>query len=1132
MPVQPQQQAPTAGLAAPGNTALIQLRNLTTDDLRSRLEKLLVRPLPVNVDATGAWQAFPVEATPGVGVVVSVKPTTREVRVDGPASQVAAWQSVITALDSPASSADGVTQLVATKPASHDRVRKALSVLQTQGVADGSIAAKLTAMMQPKDAAAAPANPPAPAAGQAETNVQVAPGAAQTAIDAAQLAEAAGGLLGPVQVEFVEGLDVIVLRGAERDVQRVMEIINQIEQLSAVTVPLIEILPLKNLESVQLAALLNRLYTQVLAARVGEVSITPLGKPNALLIIGRKENVQMAMELIQRLDQPALPTGSFQVFPLKHASAEDAKMMIDEFLGQEETTGTAPPATTNPNQPLTLAAQALVVADSRTNSLIVSAGPRDLAEIAALIERIDSAGTAAVDQVRVFPLRNAIASEMAQVLESAIQTQSSSGRSQSGAAGQPGSSNNSSSGGGRASSLEFMTIGSSQPLQSGILSDVRITAEPRGNAIIVTAPAESMELIAALIEQLDHAPNVTAELKVFTLNNGDASSLVDMLRSLFSAPEDGGGTESGGVSQGGLARLQFSVDARTNSIIAAGSREDLAVVEAILLRLDEGDIRERVNIVYRLKNAAANDVATSLNNWLQGRQNAQNQAAVTVSPFEQIEQEVIIVPEFASNSLIVSATPRYYKEIEKLIVDLDERPPMVMIQVLIAEVRLNDTDEFGVELGLQDSVLFDRSLVSDLQTLTTTTTNQVQGTAVTTEQQSVINLQGNPGFNFNNQPLGNNLSTAALATAAKVGTQGLSSFGLNRVNSDLGFGGFVFSASSSGVNVLLRALQEKRRLEVLSRPQVMALDGQLGQVRVGQRVPRFATTSLTEFGQQNSIVYEEVGLILQVLPRISPDGLVVMQISAEKSEVGSEAEGIPISISNNGQVLRTPRIDATTAITTVQALSGQTVVLSGLLTSRKFDIHRRVPLLADIPLVGDLFRFDSVQQQRTELLIILTPRIVNGKQDAEIIKQIEASRMSWVVCDAVALHGDGGLRSRCDTWGPGDAESVFPNFVPQEGDLPQMIEGQLQSDGPTLESPTNPTPPPEPLPPGQPLQSPPPAMPLPPQTNNQSMPANRYGEVDSAVSPARFSQKSVPSDVNQVRYQAQAPTRLPQTSAR
>ena len=153
--------------------------------------------------------------------------------------------------------------------------------------------------MPPANAAAAPPAPagqPAVAAPPATT--QALPGARQTAIDAAKLAEAAGGLLGPVQVEFVEGLDVIVLRGSERDVQRVMEIIKQIEDLSAVTVPDIQIHELKYVDSVQMGALLDRLYAQVLGPRIGTVSITPLGKPNALFLIGRPENVKMAIELV------------------------------------------------------------------------------------------------------------------------------------------------------------------------------------------------------------------------------------------------------------------------------------------------------------------------------------------------------------------------------------------------------------------------------------------------------------------------------------------------------------------------------------------------------------------------------------------------------------------------------------------------------------------------------------------------------------------------------------------------------------------------------------------------------------------------------------------------------------------
>ena len=275
--------------------------------------------------------------------------------------------------------------------------------------------------------------------------------------------------------------------------------------------------------------------------------------------------------------------------------------------------------------------------------------------------------------------------------------------------------------------------------------------------------------------------------------------------------------------------MQFSVDERTNSIIAAGTRQDLAVVEAVLLRLDEGDVRERTNTVYRLNNASAQNVSDTLNAWLTTQRTAETEAQVALSPFEQIEREVVIVPEIASNSLVVSATPRYFETVKNIIEQLDERPPMVMIQVLIAEVKLNDTDEFGVELGLQDSLLFDRSLVDTIQSVQNSTQTSTANGIVTNTTTDIINAPLNPGYNFNNtNPLGNNGSDRALATASTVAAQGLTNFALGRASPDLGFGGFIFSASSSGVNVLLRALQEKRRLEVLSRPQIMCLDGQQG----------------------------------------------------------------------------------------------------------------------------------------------------------------------------------------------------------------------------------------------------------------------------------------------------------------
>jgi type II secretory pathway component GspD/PulD (secretin) len=434
-------------------------------------------------------------------------------------------------------------------------------------------------------------------------------------------------------------------------------------------------------------------------------------------------------------------------------------------------------------------------------------------------------------------------------------------------------------------------------------------------------------------------------------------------------------------------------------------------------------------------------MAQALNLWLQTERDVEAAVDEVISPFEQIEREVIIVPEGATNSLIVSATPRFYDEVIRVIRELDERPPMVLIQVLIAEVRLSDTDQFGVELGLQDSLLFDRSLLGELTTLTTTTQTQGAGGAVTTTtEQTIVNAPGNPGFNFNDPgtgvPLGNNLSDRALVGASNVAAQGLSNFAVNRLDPALGFSGFVFSASSDAVSVLLRALQEKRRLEVLSRPQLMALDGQPGIVQVGQDVPTITGVTLNEFGQTNLIQYRSVGLILEVVPRISPDGLVVMQITANKSEVGPEGEGIPITFSTTGVPIRAPRIEVSQALTTVSALSGQTVILGGLIQTRKSDIHRRVPIVADIPLIGNLFRFDSVFEERRELLIILTPQIIYNKLDSDLTKQIESSRMSWILSDVVALHGEAGLRGRCDEWQDADIEAVYPTYVPEEGLLP------------------------------------------------------------------------------------------------
>jgi general secretion pathway protein D len=348
--------------------------------------------------------------------------------------------------------------------------------------------------------------------------------------------------------------------------------------------------------------------------------------------------------------------------------------------------------------------------------------------------------------------------------------------------------------------------------------------------------------------------------------------------------------------------------------------------------------------------------------------------------------------------------------------------------VVLAEVNLDKFHEFGMEVGIQDSLLFDRSLLGDLIQTTATSALSTAAGVVTTTQENVIASSNTPGFNFNNTDLGNSGSLQSLATSGQVAGQSLAHFGMGRANADLGYGGLVLSASSENVSVLLRALDRSGSMEILSRPQIMTLDNQEAFIQVGQSVPRIASSSITQFGQVNTVEDTQVGLLLGVIPRINPDGTVVMEVDATKSNVGSEVNGIPIFVSADGEVVRTPRINIASAQTTVSAASGQTIVIGGLITTDNQSDHRKVPWLGDLPVLGKLFRYDSYKNSRSELLIILTPHVVLGRGDAEYLKQVEMSRMSWVSSDIFEFIGTSPEGYRIDD--DSGVDVIYPDATP------------------------------------------------------------------------------------------------------
>ena len=396
-------------------------------------------------------------------------------------------------------------------------------------------------------------------------------------------------------------------------------------------------------------------------------------------------------------------------------------------------------------------------------------------------------------------------------------------------------------------------------ITSGILFDVRVTADRNSNSLVVAAPAESMALVEALIEQLDRVADAETQIKVFQILNGDAETLLTMLETLFQAGQNQqgqqGGQQGGNVSQlplqsasstdsSTLINLRFSTDLRTNTIIASGPAGDLQVVEDLLNRLDERDLNERQVVVHRLSNAPVLDVADAINTWLEDRAAINDEDPRAVGGLNQTNREVIVVPEVVSNSLIIQARSEYLAEINEIITALDRRPPMVKVKILIAEVDLDRIEEFGVQVGVQDSLLFDR------------------GTSVTPQPNGMIGADDGQ-WDFHLTPPTEFSRTTMRPDRGTLAGQALSNLGLGAVsgNTELGYGGLVLSAANESISILIRALQDKQCLRILNRPHIMTMENLQGRVIVGASVPRIAGTTTNGLNVLQDIEFVDVGVI-------------------------------------------------------------------------------------------------------------------------------------------------------------------------------------------------------------------------------------------------------------------------------
>jgi len=262
--------------------------------------------------------------------------------------------------------------------------------------------------------------------------------------------------------------------------------------------------------------------------------------------------------------------------------------------------------------------------------------------------------------------------------------------------------------------------------------------------------------------------------------------------------------------------------------------------------------------------------------------------------------------------------------------------------------------------------------------------------------QALINVVFLQVTHNNGLDLGVEGSYQHIPEAGRTGTTG-TDFGLAAA----AIGGGFYQLISDDVTLLINALQEEGKTEILSRPSILARNNQQAIINVGQRIPIITGTTFSDISNSsvNQYRYEDVGIILRVTPYINPDNTVEMIVSPEISALSETKIDI-------GAGVEIPAIDSRSADTVVVVESGKTVVMGGLIATQKVERDTKVPLLGDIPLLGYAFKRKQKQDTKTELLILITPTVMQrpGELARVSLKETEKLRLAPEVFDREQLN--------------------------------------------------------------------------------------------------------------------------------
>jgi general secretion pathway protein D len=495
-----------------------------------------------------------------------------------------------------------------------------------------------------------------------------------------------------------------------------------------------------------------------------------------------------------------------------------------------------------------------------------------------------------------------------------------------------------------------------------------INANPGTNTLVITDYADNLKRLGKIIAALD-AP-ATTDMDVIPVRYAIASDLASMINKLL---EPGAGGDAG--------RVSVLADPRTNSLVVrapSAARANLA--KSLVAKLDQPTAElGNVHVVY-LKNAEATKLAQTLRSVVSGDNSTigtgasggqgntglgqggsgqpgsqsgssssgagmggptgPTNALLTASGGASSNQlgsggaAGFIQADATTNTLIITAPESVYRNLRTVIDQLDVRRAQVYIESLIVEVSSTKASEFGVQWLAASGNGNSTYRIGGLQSLSSGDNNLV------------------------------NIYKGATAGAPAIGN------GLN-------IGVFKTLANGAlGLGAVAHTLETEGNANILSTPNMITLDNELATIRVGQNVPiltgQFTTTSGTNTNPFQTIDRKDVGLTLKVRPQISEGGTIKMAIYHETSSVDKTTTTAQSGITINTRVIEN----------NVIADDGQIIVLGGLIEDSTDDGVEKVRGLGDIPIIGNLFKFQNRGRKKTNLMVFLRPVVIRNKEQS------------------------------------------------------------------------------------------------------------------------------------------------------